>query len=77
MSNRYRFRNTCGLNNNLFYVTLFSCTLREDLLQEVEQLCKKGDIEQIIIESTGISEPVPVAQTFSYMDEEMYVHHPR
>lgn len=47
------------------------CTLREDLLQEVEQLCKKGDIEQIIIESTGISEPVPVAQTFSYMDEEM------
>lgn len=47
------------------------CTLREDLLKEVEQLCKKGDIEQIIIESTGISEPVPVAQTFSYMDEEM------
>ncbi|RIP34887.1 GTP-binding protein [Staphylococcus gallinarum] len=47
------------------------CTLREDLLQEVEQLCNKGDIEQIIIESTGISEPVPVAQTFSYMDEEM------
>ncbi|SUM31048.1 putative GTPases (G3E family) protein [Staphylococcus gallinarum] len=32
---------------------------------------KRGDIEQIIIESTGISEPVPVAQTFSYMDEEM------
>lgn len=47
------------------------CTLREDLLQEVEKLCKKGDVEQIIIESTGISEPVPVAQTFSYMDEEM------
>ncbi|MCG7337794.1 GTP-binding protein [Staphylococcus sp. ACRSN] len=47
------------------------CTLREDLLQEVEKLCKHGDIEQIVIESTGISEPVPVAQTFSYMDEEM------
>lgn len=47
------------------------CTLREDLLKEVEYLCKKGGIDQIIIESTGISEPVPVAQTFSYMDEDM------
>lgn len=47
------------------------CTLREDLLKEVEYLGKKGGIDQIIIESTGISEPVPVAQTFSYMDEDM------
>ncbi len=47
------------------------CTLREDLLLEVERLGKKGDIDYILIESTGISEPVPVAQTFSYIDEEM------
>lgn len=47
------------------------CTLREDLLVEVERLAKKGDIDYIIIESTGISEPVPVAQTFSYIDEEL------
>ncbi|OIJ16533.1 cobalamin biosynthesis protein CobW [Anaerobacillus alkalidiazotrophicus] len=47
------------------------CTLREDLLLEVEKLAKQGDIDYIVIESTGISEPVPVAQTFSYIDEEM------
>ncbi|RNA69956.1 GTP-binding protein [Alteribacter keqinensis] len=46
------------------------CTLREDLLVEVEALVKQGDIDHIVIESTGISEPVPVAQTFSYIDEE-------
>ncbi|MDU4450794.1 MAG: GTP-binding protein, partial [Staphylococcus lugdunensis] len=45
------------------------CTLRDDLLKEVERLVLKGGIDQIVIESTGISEPVPVAQTFSYMDE--------
>ncbi|MCM3035277.1 GTP-binding protein [Bacillus pumilus] len=47
------------------------CTLREDLLIEVERLCKTGLIDYIVIESTGISEPIPVAQTFSYIDEEM------
>ncbi|RAS90988.1 cobalamin biosynthesis protein CobW (plasmid) [Priestia endophytica] len=47
------------------------CTLREDLLIEVEKLAKKGNIDYIVIESTGISEPVPVAQTFSYVDEEL------
>ena len=47
------------------------CTLRDDLLKEVERLVKKGGIDQIVIESTGISEPVPVAQTFSYIDEEL------
>ncbi|MED3561007.1 GTP-binding protein [Bacillus xiapuensis] len=47
------------------------CTLREDLLKEVEHLVKKGNIDYIVIESTGISEPVPVAQTFSYIDEEL------
>jgi G3E family GTPase len=47
------------------------CTLREDLLIEVEKLAKQGDIDYILIESTGISEPVPVAQTFTYIDEEL------
>ncbi|MDQ0859917.1 GTP-binding protein [Bacillus sp. V2I10] len=47
------------------------CTLREDLLVEVEKLALDGNIDYIIIESTGISEPVPVAQTFSYIDEEL------
>ncbi|MFP5109016.1 GTP-binding protein [Neobacillus sp. C211] len=47
------------------------CTLREDLLKEVERLVKLGNIDYIVIESTGISEPVPVAQTFSYVDEEL------
>ncbi|WP_203339953.1 GTP-binding protein [Planococcus beijingensis] len=45
------------------------CTLREDLIMEVEKLVKLGDIEYIVIESSGISEPVPVAQTFTYADE--------
>lgn len=47
------------------------CTLREDLLVEVEKLARAGGIDYIVIESTGISEPIPVAQTFSYIDEEM------
>ncbi len=49
------------------------CTLREDLLVEVERLAKAGDIDYIVIESTGISEPTPVAQTFSYIDEELNI----
>ncbi|MFC4598547.1 GTP-binding protein [Cohnella hongkongensis] len=47
------------------------CTLREDLLKEVERLAKDGRFDYILIESTGIGEPVPVAQTFSYIDEEL------
>jgi G3E family GTPase len=46
------------------------CTLRDDLIQEVNKLCEQGKYDALIIESTGISEPVPVAQTFSYIDEE-------
>ncbi|MFV8828119.1 GTP-binding protein [Alkalihalobacterium sp. APHAB7] len=49
------------------------CTLREDLLIEVEKLAKAGNIDYIVIESTGISEPTPVAQTFSYIDEELNI----
>ncbi|ANS74570.1 cobalamin biosynthesis protein CobW [Paenibacillus yonginensis] len=46
------------------------CTLREDLLKEVERLAVEEKYDYILIESTGIGEPVPVAQTFSYVDEE-------
>ncbi|NEW06766.1 GTP-binding protein [Paenibacillus sp. SYP-B3998] len=46
------------------------CTLREDLLKEVERLAKEDKFEYILIESTGVGEPLPVAQTFSYIDEE-------
>ena len=47
------------------------CTLREDLILEVEKLATEGDIDYIVIESTGISEPIPVAQTFTYVDESL------
>jgi len=46
------------------------CTLREDLMIEVERLAKESRFDYLLIESTGISEPVPVAQTFSFADEE-------
>ncbi|MFC6331027.1 GTP-binding protein [Paenibacillus septentrionalis] len=46
------------------------CTLREDLLREVERLAMENRFDYILIESTGVGEPVPVAQTFSYIDEE-------
>lgn len=45
------------------------CTLREDLMLEVERLAKEQRFDYLLIESTGISEPVPVAQTFSYVDD--------
>lgn len=46
------------------------CTLRDDLLQEVERLAREKRFDYILIESTGIGEPLPVAQTFTYVDEE-------
>jgi len=45
------------------------CTLREDLLQEVNKLAKENRFEYLVIESTGISEPLPVAETFVFEDE--------
>ncbi|MEH6889374.1 GTP-binding protein [Bacillus sp. JJ864] len=50
------------------------CTLREDLIIEVNRLVESGDIDYIVIESSGISEPIPVAQTFTYMDEELAIN---
>lgn len=46
------------------------CTLREDLMIEVERLAAENRFDYLVIESTGISEPVPVAQTFSFVNEE-------
>jgi G3E family GTPase len=46
------------------------CTLRDDLLKEVERLAKENKFDYILIESTGVGEPLPVAQTFTYSDEE-------
>ncbi|MEL7061549.1 MAG: GTP-binding protein, partial [Acidobacteriota bacterium] len=45
------------------------CTLREDLLAEVSRLAQDGRFDYLLIESTGISEPIPVAQTFTFEDD--------
>ena len=46
------------------------CTLREDLLEEVKNLAEDGRFDYLVIESTGISEPLPVAETFTFADED-------
>jgi len=45
------------------------CTLREDLLEEVSMLARDGRFDYLLIESTGISEPLPVAETFTFRDQ--------
>lgn len=45
------------------------CTLRDDLLSEVRRLAEEGRFDYLIIESTGVSEPMPVAATFAFRDE--------
>ncbi len=46
------------------------CTLRDDLLQEVRRLSESGRFDYLLIEGTGIAEPLPVASTFSFRDED-------
>ena len=46
------------------------CTLREDLLEEVTKLAQEKRFDYLVIESTGISEPLPVAETFTFADED-------
>ena len=46
------------------------CTLREDLMVEVEKLAAQNKFDYLLIESTGISEPIPVAQTFTFESED-------
>ncbi|QXP72331.1 GTP-binding protein [Polaribacter sp. R2A056_3_33] len=46
------------------------CTLREDLMIEVEKLAAQNKFDYLLIESTGISEPIPVAQTFTFESED-------
>lgn len=46
------------------------CTLREDLLLEVRKLAEENRFDYLVIESTGISEPLPVAETFTFADED-------
>lgn len=46
------------------------CTLREDLLVSVRELAQDGRFDYLLIESSGISEPLPVAETFTFEDEQ-------
>ncbi|WP_017446867.1 zinc metallochaperone GTPase ZigA [Gayadomonas joobiniege] len=46
------------------------CTLREDLLTEINKLAAAGQYDHLVIESTGISEPLPVAETFTFANED-------
>lgn len=47
------------------------CTLREDLLKEVAKIARENAFDYLVIESTGISEPIQVAETFTFNSEDM------
>ncbi|WP_237415172.1 GTP-binding protein [Acinetobacter nectaris] len=46
------------------------CTLRADLLEQIDLICSSGSYDYILIESTGISEPMPVAETFAFLNQD-------
>ena len=46
------------------------CTLREDLLVEIAELAKADRFDYLLIESTGIAEPMPIAETFTFRDDD-------
>jgi G3E family GTPase len=46
------------------------CTLRDDMLEEITKLALAGRFDYLLIEATGISEPMPVAETFVFRDED-------
>ena len=46
------------------------CTLREDLLIEVARLAREGRFDALVIESSGIAEPLPIAETFTFEDDD-------
>ncbi|WP_143137878.1 GTP-binding protein, partial [Burkholderia ubonensis] len=46
------------------------CTLRDDLLVEIRKLAAEGRFDAILIESTGIAEPMPIAETFTFVDDD-------
>lgn len=49
------------------------CTLRDDLVKEVTRLVENGNFDYLLIEGTGIAEPMPIAQSFSYAFEDLGV----
>merc|ERR550519_2269485 len=50
------------------------CTLREDLLIEIKKLALEQKFDYLLIESTGVSEPMPVAETFTFGELEEHDH---
>ena len=71
---RHGDANLCRSEEQLVEMTngCICCTLREDLLIEVSRLANANRFDYLLIESTGISEPMPVAETFTFEDEEGY-----